>query len=222
MKILLVEDSDRLRKAISAGLTRSGYAVDSVENGKLALDYIEAFEYTVVVLDLMIPEIDGLSVLKRLRANGSDTGVLILSAKDQLDDRINGLEMGADDYLVKPFSFDELVARVGALARRQAGSTNPIVTLGEFELNTASHTIRINDTTVTFTPTEQRIIEHLAMRRGRVVSVNTLEEHVYSSGAPVSKNSVEVHISSIRKKFALHSNDVVITTRRGFGYVIDL
>lgn len=222
MKLLLVEDSNRLRNALETGLTRSGYAVDSVENGKLALDYIEAFEYTVIVLDLMIPEIDGLTVLKRLRARGCAAGVLILSAKDQIEDRIAGLEHGADDYLIKPFSFDELVARVGALTRRSSGNPNPILMLGDIELNTANHVLTCYGNIVSLTPSEQRIVEYLAMRRGRVVSVSNLEEHVYSSGAAVSKNSIEVHISSIRRKIAKHTEYPLIHTRRGFGYVIEL
>lgn len=222
MKLLLVEDSDRLRKTLETGLARSGYAVDAVENGKLALDYSEAFEYTVIILDLMIPEVDGLTVLKRLRSGGCKAGVLILSAKDQIEDRITGLEYGADDYLIKPFSFDELVARVGALTRRSSGSPSPILKLGDLELNTANHSLVCAGKTVSLTPSEQRIVEYLAMRRGRVISASNLEEHIYSSGASVSKNSIEVHISAIRKKIAKHTKHSLIQTRRGFGYVIEI
>ncbi len=222
MKLLLVEDSKRLRETIDTGLTRSGYAVDSVENGKLALQYLESFEYSVIVLDLMIPEIDGLTVLKRLRNNGCRSSVLILSAKDQIEDRVTGLELGADDYLIKPFSFDELVARVGALSRRYSGSPNPTIVIGDFELNTSSHTLLCDGQSISLTPSEQRIFEYLATRRGRVVSVGHLEQHLYDSGTTVSKNSLEVHISSLRKKIAKYTDQPIINTRRGFGYVIDL
>lgn len=221
LKILIVEDSNRLRNTLNVGLTRSGFSVDAVEDGELALQYADAFEYAVIVLDLMIPKVDGIKVLRTLRNKGCEACILILSAKHQVNDRIECLQRGADDYLVKPFDFDELVARVNALMRRHADVRNPQTEIGEFTINTAMHVVTHNNQEIPLTPTELKIVEFLCSRRGRTVTPANLELQIYDSGTVVSKNAMEVHISSIRKKLAVHSDQKIIKTRRGFGYYID-
>ena len=221
MKVLIVEDSNRLRKSLTAGLQNSGFSVDAVEDGELALQYAEAFDYSVIILDLMLPKMDGLTVLSQLRFKGCSANVLILSAKDQVKDRIDGLQQGADDYLIKPFDFDELVARVNALVRRKNDAKNPVIQVGEISINTALHTVSHANKQISLTPTELKILEYLALRRGRTITAANLEIQVYDSGTHVSKNAMEVHVSALRKKLAAHTNESIIQTRRGFGYFIE-
>lgn len=222
MKVLIVEDSNRLRKSLTAGLQNSGFSVDAVEDGELALQYAEAFDYSVIILDLMLPKMDGLTVLSQLRFKGCSANVLILSAKDQVKDRIDGLQQGADDYLIKPFDFDELVARVNALVRRKNDAKNPVIQVGEISINTALHTVSHANAQISLTPTELKILEYLALRRGRTITAANLEIQVYDSGTHVSKNAMEVHVSALRKKLAAHTNESIIQTRRGFGYFIEV
>lgn len=219
MRLLLATDSDKPRIAMEMVLSKTGYVVDTVQNGTLALKYIESFEYTVVILDLLIPETNALEILKRLRSAGSNAQVLIISSKKQVQERIAALELGVGDYLIKPINNEELVARVDALISRYSGNTNPIV-LGNIELDTFNHTLHFKEIDLALTVTEQKIFEYLAAHRGAVVSMEMLEQHIYDSRSNNSKNSMEVHISSIRKKIAQHTDQPVITTRRGFGYVI--
>ncbi|MCP5424925.1 MAG: response regulator transcription factor [Gammaproteobacteria bacterium] len=221
MKLLIVEDSERLRKSLSEGLRRMGFAVDPVGDGETGLRFALAVDYDVIILDLMLPRLDGLTVLQRLREHGKNTHVLILSAKDQVQDRIRGLEWGADDYLVKPFSFDELLARLKALVRRCYQHHNPIIQLGCIELNTALHRAVSGDGEVPLTPNELALLEYLALNRGRVVSQRSLEDHLYDSDTVVTRNAIEAHISSLRKKLRAVGEAQLIKTRRGFGYYIE-
>jgi two-component system copper resistance phosphate regulon response regulator CusR len=221
MKILVVEDSQRLRESLSEGLTRSGFAVDAVADGQSALNYAAAAQYDALVLDLMLPVRDGLSVLNELRSTGCTSRVLILSARDQLQDRVHGLELGADDYLVKPFAFDELVARLKALVRREYQQPNPLINLGEVELNTALHSVRVGGSEVQLTPHEVSLLEALALNRGKVLSVQSLEDRLYNFSSPVTHNTIEVHISKLRKKLREQGVSDVVKTRRGFGYFIE-
>lgn len=221
MKILLVEDSERLRKSLTEGLARSGFAVDAVSDGQLGLDYARAALYDVIVLDLMLPVLDGLSLLSELRRDGCPSQILILSAKDQLQDRVRGLEMGADDYLVKPFAFEELLARLKALVRREYKKPNPVVNLGSVELNTALHSVQVDGAEVPLTPHEISLLEALALNRGKVMSVQGLEDRLYNFNSQVTNNTIEVHISKLRKKLREQGVSEVIKTRRGFGYFIE-
>ncbi len=221
MKLLIVEDSERLRKSLGEGLRRCGFAVDLVGDGEAGLRFALAMEYDVIVLDLMLPKLDGLTVLERLREADRNTNVLILSAKDRVQDRINGLELGADDYLIKPFAFDELLARLKALVRRGYDRRNPVIRLGRLELNTALHRVLCDATEVPLTPHELALFEHLALNRGRVLSPQTLEDHLYDSECTVSRNAIEVHISALRKKLRVAGVAELIKTRRGFGYYIE-
>lgn len=221
MKLLIVEDSHRLRFSLTQGLSRLGYAVDAVADGREAVKYIMGGEYDVVVLDILLPGLDGLSVLKQIRSRNNKTHVLVLSAKDQVRDRITGLALGADDYLIKPFSFDELHARICALIRRNYGGKNPLIKLGSYEFNTALKELRHSGEPVKLTPHELALFEYLLVNRGRVMSYEQLELRLYNSDARVSRNAIEVHISSLRKKLDAMGGDETIKTRRGLGYYIE-
>jgi DNA-binding response OmpR family regulator len=221
MKLLLVEDSTRLRNSLKRGLTKLGYAIDAVDNGREALKFIKAFDYDIVVLDILLPELDGLAVLKSMRANNIQTHVLILSAKDQVEDRIKGLDMGADDYLIKPFSFDELHARICALVRRAFTEKSPVIQVEQLAYNTTLKQLECDGHRLNLTPCELSIFEQLLLNRGRVLSHEQLELHLYDSDTIVNRNTIEAHVSGLRKKLRKHTADNIVKTRRGFGYFIE-
>ncbi len=221
MKVLLVEDSLRLQRSISAGLRASGHAVDQAFDGNQALSFTDSYEYDVVILDLLLPKVDGLTVLRLLRQRNFDTHVLILSAKDQAEDRIRGLDLGADDYLVKPFSFDELVSRIRALSRRRPGYQSTDIHVDALHIDTAACQASVSGCVVALTPTEFSLLEFLARRRGQAVTHRQLIDQVYEASADVSKNAIEAHISSLRRKLKMAGAPSVINTRRGFGYMIE-
>ncbi len=217
MKVLVVEDSERLQRSLEHGLHRSGFAVDVVGDGEEGLAYARHGKYDVVVLDLMLPKLDGLSLLKKLRDAGNKVHVLILSAKDQVDERIEGLQLGADDYLTKPFAFEELVARLQALVRRKYNSKSPVHRVGPLQIDTGRRTVVRDDEEVPLTRSEYSALEYLVARRGRVVPKIELLDHLYAGAGHGSENAVEVLIHQLRKKV----NGGVIQTRRGHGYVIE-
>jgi len=221
MKLLIAEDSPRLRQSLGEGLRRSGYAVDLVEDGPTALRYALGGEYDAIVLDLMLPGIDGLTVLRRLREAGRKTNVLILSARDHVADRVLGLDTGADDYLVKPFEFGELTARLSALVRRRYDQRSPLVRLGRVELDLALRRVLVDGEELLLTPSELALLAHLALNRGRVVPIGTLEQHLHRSDAVVTRNAIEVQISALRRKLRAVGEGDLVRTRRGFGYFID-
>lgn len=221
MKLLVIEDSERLRRSLERGLSKAGYAVDLAADGETGLAFAESYDYEAVVLDLMLPRMSGLEVLRRLREAGRDTHVLILSAKDRVEDRIQGLEMGADDYLVKPFSFDELRARLQALVRRRYQAKSPRLAIGPLEIDSASRQVLRDGEAVPLTPGEYSLLEFLAYRRDRVASQDQLFEHLYRSDSDVSSNVIEVLVSSLRKKIHREGEPPIVKTRRGFGYVIE-
>ena len=221
MKLLIIEDSQRLLRSLGAGLRKMGYAVDLVADGAEGLDYARLNDYDVIVLDLMLPTMDGLTVLQRLRALGKQTHVLILSAKDQVEDRVRGLQLGADDYMIKPFSFDELCARLQTLVRRRYREKNPEIALGPLTLNTAACMVARDGKPVSLTPAEYSIFAHLALNRGRVLSKEQLLDAVHDSDSCPEPNVVEVLICTLRKKIALNGEEPVVKTRRGHGYCIE-
>ena len=221
MNILIVEDSKTLRETLHDGLSKLGYGVDAVGDGKEGLDYARFKEYDVIILDLMLPGMDGLSVLRELRAAGKKTHVLILSAKDQVEDRVRGLQLGADDYMIKPFSFDELCARIGTLVRRRYEAKNPQVVIGGLTLNTAIREARRGKTVIPLTPGEYTILEFLALNRGRVINAEQLIEASHSSDATPSENVVQVMVCNLRKKLAAAGEGEAVKTRRGYGYYIE-
>ena len=221
MKILLVEDSERLQRSLSTGLSRRGFTLDQAFDGEEALAYLAVNQYEAIILDLMLPKIDGLTVLSTLRNKGIDCHVLILSANDQAEDRIRGLDMGADDYLVKPFSFDELVSRLRALNRRRNGEKNPVIEVEGVQIDSVSRQVRYGDQPVELTPHEYRLLEFLCQRRGRVFSHDQLIDQIYDASCYVTRNAVEAHISELRKRLRAANAPQLIKTRRGFGYLVE-
>lgn len=221
MEILVIEGSPKLRKSLNTGLRRLGYAVDTAADGEEGIAFATTGNYDVVVLDLMLPKKPGLEVLQEIRRSNQSPEVLILSARDQTRDRVTGLQLGADDYLVKPFAFDELHARIQALVRRRFKQKSPVISIGEIKIDTALHIAYRGADCFPLTPTEMSILEYLALNRGRVISPQTLLNQVYDSNSYSSKNAIEAHVSSLRKKLRLQGVTGVVETRRGFGYLID-
>ncbi len=222
MKLLLIEDSDRLRETLERGLRKAGYAVDTARDGREGLTLAMERAYDLIVLDLMLPEISGLAVLKTLREAGKGAHVLILSAKDMVEDRVQGLRLGADDYLVKPFAFDELCARLEALVRRSYQVKNPTIRLGGLEVDTVSRRAWYGEREVKLTPREYRILEILVLRAGQIVGRRDLrEEDATEPEADPASNVVDVLVFSIRRKLQELGAPSLIQTRRGQGYIIE-
>ena len=220
MRILVVDDYTPLRLAVVKGLQDAGYSVDACANGRDGLWRAESGQYDVIVLDLMLPEVDGLSILQRLRKAGSSAHVLILTAKDAVTDRIDGLNMGADDYLTKPFVFAELLARVRALVRRKYDEKNPVIEVGNLAIDTRSKEVRRAEEPVQLTAKEFALLEFLALRAGEVVSRSDIWEHVYDFHSDTQSNVVDVYISYLRKKVDRPGMEKLIHTRRGQGYML--
>ncbi len=223
MKLLIIEDSQRLLRSLGSGLRKKGYTVDAVADGAEGLDFARFSEYDVIVLDLMLPGLDGFSVLQRLRALGRRAHILILSARDRVEDRIRGLQLGADDYMVKPFSFDELCARISALTRRHFEEKNPEIAVGPLTLNTATRSVVRDGVPVILTPAEYAIFERLVMSKGRVVSKEGLTQAIHDGDSSAGGNVIEVLICNLRRKLAGPGSAAraIIVTRRGFGYAVE-
>lgn len=214
MRILLIEDEPRLGQAVREHVAAMGHAVDHV----LRLDDAEAalrgVDYGLVLLDLHLPDGRGLDLLKSLRSSGDKRPVIILTARDQIRDRIEGLNAGADDYLVKPFDLDELNARVAAVARRATGNPIPIMRLGDIEIDQAGRELKRNGARLDITGREWAVLDQLLSRRNRIVTKEQIEEALYPFGAEIESNAIEVHISRLRKKLGRD----FIETVRGVGY----
>lgn len=220
MRVLVIEDYAPLRTAIVKGLEDAGYSVDTCVNGKDGKWHAESGEFDVIVLDLMLPEIDGLTILKDLRAAGIDTHVLILTAKDTSVDRIDGLNLGADDYLTKPFVFGELLARIRALVRRKYGEKNPVLTVADLLIDTRSKNVSRGEISIDLTAKEFALLEFMALRADEVVSRTDIWNHVYDFHADSHSNVVDVYISYLRKKIDRPGMQKLIHTRRGQGYML--
>ena len=221
MKLLLVEDSERLQRSLSIGLQQQGFTLDQAFDGEQALAFLACNEYDAIILDLMLPRLDGLGVLSKLRSDGKDVHVLILSANDQTEDRVRGLDLGADDYLVKPFAFDELVSRLRALSRRRSGIKNPRIDVAGVTIDSVARQVSFDDRQIPLTPNEFRLLEFLASRRGRVYSHDQLIDQLYDAGSYVTRNAVEAHVSSLRKRLRAAGAPKLVETRRGFGYLVE-
>ena len=221
MRILFIEDSLRLQASVGRGLRKSGYAVDVIGEGEEGLWLAESNEYDVIILDLMLPRLDGLSVLARLRAKQNATHVLILTAKDTVENRVSGLQAGADDYLIKPFAFEELLARVQALCRRSYQRKNPRIMVGDLQIDTAARTVTRKGAPIELTPREFVLLEYLALRRGHVVSRTQIEAHIYPDSADLMSNTVDSAICILRKKITPPGAGSLIQTRRGMGYMME-
>lgn len=218
MRVLVIEDFEPLRQSIVKGLKKAGMAVDQTGQGDEGLWYARSNPYDVIILDLMLPGMDGLTLLRKLRADGFKQHVLILTAKDTVDDRVRGLDAGADDYLVKPFSFDELLARVRALIRRTYQAKSPSLTVGRLRIDTAQQRVWIHDRQIDLPAREYALLEYLALRAGEVVSRTDIWEHVYDFHSEASSNVVDVYVSYLRRKLDAPGAPSLIQTVRGRGY----
>jgi DNA-binding response OmpR family regulator len=220
VRVLLVEDSERLQRSLSTALRRDGYAVDVTGSGTEARWLVRASRYDVVVLDIMLPGVDGLTVLDEMRGGGDETHVLLLTAKDTVEDRVRGLRTGADDYLTKPFAVDELLARVEALARRAYGRKNPLLRVGELHIDTRARTVSYRSLAIGLTPREYALLEYLARRQGEVVTRTEIENSLYDHNAELMSNVVDSAVCGLRRKIETAGAGALIRTRRGMGYVL--
>lgn len=222
MRVLLIEDSGHLRKPLVKGLKASGYAVDEAADGDEGLWLAQTYDFDVIILDLMLPRIDGLTVLKKLREEGRSTPVLILSAKDSIEDRVRGLQQGADDYLVKPFALEELLARVETLSRRNYQQSSPLIRVADLEMNTTTRTVTRGGELLELAPKQYALLEYLMKRAGQVVTRTEIEEHIYDSNVTVMSNVIDSAVSSLRKAISTDElSKPLIHTRRGHGYILE-
>ena len=220
MRVLVVEDFAILRDSVCLGLREAGYAVDEAADGEAGLSSAQINDYDVIVLDLMLPRLDGLTVLQRLRRARNRTHVLILTAKDTAIDRVAGLDAGADDYLVKPFAFAELLARVRALVRRRYDAKSPLIQIGDMTIDTTRRTVERDGTTIELSEREYALLHLLAVRAGQVVTRTEIWEHVYDANATAESNVVEAFIRLLRRKIERPHLPPLIHTRRGHGYML--
>jgi DNA-binding response OmpR family regulator len=220
VRLLLVEDSQRLQRALCAGLRKSGYALDIAVDGPTGLALARAGDYDVIILDLMLPGLDGLSVLKRLREEGGDAHVMILTARDSLEERVRGLQAGADDFLVKPFAFAELVARLQALVRRRHGRKNPLIAVGPLLIDSVAQQVTRDGAQVALSPREYALLHYLALRQGEVVTRADVEAHLYDGRTELASNAVDSAVCALRRRIDPAGSPSLIETRRGQGYVL--
>lgn len=221
MRILLIEDSTRLQRSISMGLRKEGFKVDLTGDGNEGLWYVETFDYDVIILDLMLPGLDGLSILKTLRAKERPASVLILSAKDTVEERVEGLEAGADDYLVKPFAFEELLARIRSLVRRRYDVKQNLILIGKIQIDLEKRIAKCDKKILELAPREYALLELMALRKGTVVSRSEIEEHIYDERKEPMSNVVDAAMSSLRKELKQAGEGSLIKTRRKAGYIIE-
>lgn len=221
MKILLVEDEEMLSAIIAKGLRKVGYAVDTVFDGEEALEYYEIYEYDIIILDLNIPKIDGLNVLRTIRKKDTDQKILILSARTKVDERILGLDEGANDYLIKPFDFGELEARIKNLLRRNFSGTPTTIKLDNFIIDINAKKVICGNEVLNLTRKEYSIFEYLIINKNKVVSAEQLVEHIWDSEFNPFSNTLRYHIHTLKKKLSDFSNEEVIKTIRGQGYIIE-
>ena len=220
MRILITEDEKDLAEALARGMRQQGYAADIAYDGEEALVMAEVNDYDLIILDLNLPKIDGVEVCRRIRASGSPVGILMLTARSSLDDRVNGLDQGADDYLVKPFHFPELLARVRAILRREGEPRYPILRTGDLVLDPNAIKGYFRGSEIAFTTKEFAILEYLMRNAGRVVSQEELLEHVWNEDANLFTHTVKVHIKNIRKKLTMAGGRDLISTVKGRGYFL--
>jgi two-component system OmpR family response regulator len=217
MRLLLVEDDDRIARDLAEALTAAGYLVDRESDGEEAWFRGDTEDYAAVVLDLGLPTMDGLAILKRWRANGRTFPVLVLTARGAWTERVEGIDAGADDYLPKPFEMEELLARLRAIVRRSAGQASPAISIGSVTLDPRQMRISVNGVPKNFSPQEYRLLSYLMLHAGRVVSQMELTEHLYAQDFERDSNAVEVLVGRVRRKLGID----LIETRRGFGYIVN-
>lgn len=218
-RVLLVEDDRVLSRGIVAALTSQGYSVDAAFNGKSALTMVNDQPYAIVILDIGLPDISGFHVLRKMRAGGHSEPVLILTARDAIDDRIRGLDLGADDYVLKPFETLELAARLRALLRRQQGDPSPIIRIGNLEFDRSRGVAHVNDRLIELRHREWLVLERLIANAGKVVSIERLMAEVFNYDDCVGPNAIQLYIARLRRKLA--PDGPTIRTLRGLGYLLD-
>ena len=220
MRILIVEDEKDLQNVLANRLKVENYSVDACGNGADALDYISMASYDLIVLDIMIPEVNGLEVLQHIRDEGNRTPVLLLTAKDTIEDRVKGLDLGADDYLIKPFAFDELLARIRVLMRRQSGNTSNIYEMGDLVVDCNAHKVTRQGKIIDLSSKEFAILEYMIRNKDIVLSRDNIEQHVWNYDYEGGSNIVDVYIRYLRKKIDNDFEVKLIHTIRGSGYVL--
>ncbi len=220
MRLLIAEDEKNLNKILAQQLRDNGYSVDACFDGEDALDHIRMTDYDGVILDIMMPKLDGLEVLKKMRADRIDMPVLFLTARDSVADRVEGLDLGADDYLTKPFAFEELLARVRVLIRKKSGNKTNTYTLADLTLDAQSREVKRGDTPISLSSKEFAILEYMIMNKNVVLSRDNLERHIWSYDYEGSSNMIDVYIRYLRKKIDEKFEPKLIHTVRGVGYVL--
>lgn len=218
MRLLIIEDESSLLEHLQAGFKKEGYAVDTSQNGKEGLFLGKENEYDAAIVDLGLPEMDGLEVIRALRAAGRDYPIIVLTARGHWRDKVDGLESGADDYLAKPFIFDELLARVKALLRRSVGMASSTLAIGIYELDTSAKSVRVEGQSVELTSYEYNTLEYLMTHKNKVISKTELTEHLYEQDYDRDSNVIEVFIRRLRKKLDPNGERNPILTQRGLGY----
>ena len=220
LRVLVVEDAKDMNRLIVKTLKKAGYIVDSCYDGLEALDFLPCAEYDAILLDVMMPGLDGYELLRRLREQGIDTPVLFLTARDAVADRVKGLDLGADDYLVKPFDFDELLARIRAMTRKRAGSRSNLFVLADLEVDTKCRTANRAGTEISLLPKEFSILEYMIRNQGIVLSREQLEDQIWNYEYTGSSNNMDVYISRLRKKIDNGHAVKLLHTIRGVGWVL--
>ena len=222
MRILVAEDERDLNRLIAQTLTRAGYSVDACLDGEEALDCLCCADYDCVLLDVMMPKKDGHAVLRQMRAAGKTTPVIFLTARDSVQDRIEGLDLGADDYLVKPFDLDELLARIRAATRKYGAQKTSVLTIADLTVDTVSHAVTRGGKEIRLSAKEYAILEYLLRNKGTVISRTRLEDHIWNYDYYGGSNVVDVYIRYLRKKLDQNFEPKLIHTVRGAGYVLEV
>ena len=220
MRLLIAEDEKNLNKILAQQFRDNGYSVDACFDGEEAWDYISSTDYDAIILDIMMPKADGLEILRKLRSENIETPVLFLTARDSIADRVEGLDLGADDYLTKPFAFEELLARVRVLVRKKSGNKTNVYTLGDLTVNTQSREVKRGETAISLSSREFAILEYMIMNKNVVLSRDNLERHIWSYDYEGSSNMIDVYIRYLRKKIDEAFEPKLIHTVRGVGYVL--
>ena len=220
MRLLVVEDEKKLNELITKKLKKEYYGVDSCFDGEEAVRYVEGTEYDAVILDIMLPKLDGFEVIKRIRAKKNKVPILLLTARDNIDDKVKGLDYGADDYLVKPFIFEELMARIRVLLRRNSGNADNVVTIANLKVDLDAKTVFRDDLLIKLSGREYSVLEYLIRNKGKILSRERIEDHIWNYDYEGGTNVIDVYIRYLRKKIDDSYTPKLIHTIRGLGYVL--